>query len=216
MALSSANATVVIDNLSVTVRDDSEIADSNFTAQPAYWAAQAFTTDNQQYSLDSIQARVGNRSGDPNIVARLHEYTATNEIGSLLLSFTGETIDVAFAPKTFAPNSSFSLAPNTSYWIVIGVSGTGRFEWSYADPLDALVFNGPGSVPPTNSFADSDDSGSTWRYYELGAFEGSGAYLFRVNGTAAIPEPASGMSLLLIAGWISVRFRNRSQSSHGG
>ena len=163
-ASSNLQAALVIENLSVNVRDDSEIADSTVTAQPAYWAAQAFTTDNQAYKLDSIQARVGNVSGTPNVVAQLYSNSGTDEIDSLLTSLSAPTIDAAFDAKTFTANGMVTLAPNTSYWFVLGVTGLGGFEWSYADPADAFVFNGPGSVPTPNSFADSDNLGGTWSY----------------------------------------------------
>ena len=103
-----------------------------------------------------------------------------------------------------------TLAPNTSYWFVLGVSGLGGFEWSYAEPADAFVSNGPGSVPTPNGFADSDNSGGTWSYRELGVFAGSGAYLFRVDGTV-VPEPASTAGWLLVGCCLLGRFRNRSR-----
>ena len=187
----SASAEILIGNLHVGIRD------STLLASPEYWAAQSFTTDDTEYSLDSVRAMVGNGLDSPAIVAELRDDSVSSEVGSLVSTLIAPDVSGAISARTFLPSGAVTLTSNTTYWILLGVSNSGSFEWSYAVPEDALDFVGLGSVRGPNSFADSSDAGGSWNYYELGAFAGSGAYLFEVNATP-VPEPST-LALLVSA-----------------
>jgi hypothetical protein len=205
LLVAAASADVVIGNLPAAIRDSSALGD------PQYWAAQSFRTDATTYTLDSVSLMSGMATPDTGVIVELHADGANGEVGGALVGFFVPDLTGALAANTFVPEVSFVLERNTNYWIVAGVVGPGQAFWSYSDTKDANLFVGPGCVRGPNAFADSSDAGATWTYYELGAFAGSGAYIFEVNGTpdrtacgpADIAEPIGLLDLADITAFVT-------------
>lgn len=174
-------AAVLIDNLAEPLRGD-----TNF---PTYsrWAAQSFVTDGSSYTLTSIETPLGIFSGSPTIVAELRADSGSQPTGTTLTTFTlGSVPSGTPSVVTLTPDSSVSLDPTTTYWLVIGLSGTGSFGWSYAQGNN---FIGPGSFA---SYGYSND-GVNW--FDFGS---DSPYKMRVNvsATSSVPEPNSSLALL--------------------
>lgn len=149
------------------------------------WAAQSFVTGASGERLSAIDVLVGRRAGDPIIVAELHADSATGP-GSLLSSFTVPLLP-ASSPQvvTLTPGTDVALAPDTTYWLVLGTSGPGSFGWSYAQGNGST---GPGSLA---SYAYSADGGASW-----GSFGSDNPYQLQVD-VSAVPEPAAVQALML-------------------
>ena len=148
---------VLVSNLAEPVRDKTPIAN------PEFWAAQSFVSDNLRHSVSSIEAIVGNSLDSPQVVAELRKADVNNEIdltaGGLLTTFTFADLPAGNpAAHLFSPEHSVNLEPNTRYWFVLGSSNEGTFDWSYAE---GGHFIGPGTL---SDFADSSDAGTTWTY----------------------------------------------------
>jgi hypothetical protein len=162
------------------------------------WAAQSFTTDNNSYRLTSIDAVVGNGAASPVVVSELRkDDVLTTEIDStpsgLITSFTAPSVLGAPSARSFTPNTNVTLEPNTTYWFLLGASGSGTYDWSY---IEGSSYTGPGSIRAQNAFAQSDNSGVDWRYFALTAHP----LYFQVN--VEVPEPCafalSAMGLALL------------------
>jgi hypothetical protein len=148
---------VLVSNLAEPVRDNTPIAN------PEFWAAQSFVSDDHHHSLSSIEAIVGNSLDAPQVVAELRKADVNNEIDltaeGLLTTFTFDDLSEGSpAAHLFSPDNSVNLAPNTRYWFVLGSANEGTFDWSYAEGGN---FIGPGTL---SDFADSSDAGTTWNY----------------------------------------------------
>jgi len=147
---------------------------------PWYWAAQSFTTDNMSYFLTSVDVIAGEASDTPppEIYAALYT-DDMGAIGSYIGNFN-VTTDLlgAHSVRSFEPFDTIPLAPDTTYWFVMGVfnPGDGTYFWYYAD---SQLFEGPGVI---GAFADSDDSGANWNYADVRP------YFIQVNVTTSIDD----------------------------
>jgi hypothetical protein len=149
--------------------------------------ATRFDTDAQAYTLTEVIARIGGRVGTIAGFAhlRLHNPVANAPLGGpagLIGSFafpddvpTGPPQDVPFTPL-----GTITLAPNSSYWFVLGDTNPGTYyQWVF--PGNS-VSTGPGQIP--DRYAFSRDSENTWTAFT------DEPYLMSVSGTP-VPEPAS-------------------------
>jgi hypothetical protein len=188
---SSRAGTVLVSTLSQPFRDNVPIG-NNPNSQPPppgspfwEWAAQSFTTDNHSYILHSIDAVVGNGAASPVVVSELRKDDGLKEIDStaagLITTFTAPLVSGAHSVRTFTPNSNLNLEPNTTYWFLLGASGSGTYDWSY---IEGASYTGPGTIRAENAFAQSDNSGVDWRYFALTAHP----FYFQVN---VVPEPSA-------------------------
>ena len=181
-------ALILVSNIEQPTRDTTGI----YAAIPGtagQWATQAFTTDGSSYTLSSLDTFLGNLAGSPLVVAELHAQGGLFNVGTLLTTFNVPSLTPAPSLVSLTPTSAVTLAPNTTYWIVFGVVGSGRLGWSYAEGNNET---GPGSL---GAYGYSPDDGATW-----GSFGTENPYQIRilVEAVGAVPEPAS--SLMLLAG----------------
>lgn len=182
----SAEAAVLVSNLDQPRRDASVIQANPTDLVPLPWGAQSFVTDGNAYTLDSIEAVLGDRVGDPTAVLELHADNGSSTApGATLATFSlgGAPISSgAGATMTLTPVGATALAASTTYWLVMGVLGDGSFTWEYAE---GNVQSGPGGL---GNYAYSDDQGASWAN-----FGADNPFKIAVN-VSAVPVP--GMALL--------------------
>lgn len=160
-------STVLVSNFAVPEQGATPIGNNPHPVPPPdlgpwYWAAQSFMTDTASYALDSVEVIAGEASDMSPLEIFAALYSDDNgEIGSFLgtLSVTTDLVGT-HSPRTFVAFNPIALAPDTTYWFVLGVSvpGDGTYFWYYAD---SQLFSGPGNI---GGSADSDTSGSSWNY----------------------------------------------------
>jgi hypothetical protein len=144
---------------------------------PMYWAAQSFRVADQPFALTSIELITGDGIDSPLVLAELRN-DSMGEIDAaptgLLTSFSAPALDGPQSERSFLPDSTVTLQPQTKYWFVLGSLNAGTFGWSYAD---TFVFSGPGAL---EEFADSNDAGANWAYHSIADFQ---PYFLQVSGT---------------------------------
>lgn len=161
----SANADVIVSNLAEPLRATTDIGNNPNPVPPPSmalewsWAAQSFSTDNMAYSLTRIDLIAGQAAADPVVVAELRENDG-GAIGALITTLSVPDLTGAPSPRTFVPDAPVTLAPSTTYWVVLGSAapGDGTFGLSYANSNLSV---GVGSI---GAYADSQDSGANWNY----------------------------------------------------
>ena len=189
-----AHSAVLVSNLSEPLRATSTITNSPLPNDPA-WAAQSFATDANTYSLLNIRTILGGASGSPDAFAELRKDTGANAVdpsaGGLLTTFTLPSLAGASAIRTLTPDSAVTLNPNTTYWLILGVTGTGSYGWDYAE---GNATSGPGTL---GSYAYSFPPPGAWATWGT-----DNPYYLEVN-VSAVPEPATcglvGAALLACA-----------------
>jgi len=195
LALPVAHADVLLDNLAQPT-SATTIVDS------AIWAAQSFVTAGNPVQLLSIEIPIGLSVGGPSIVAELHADAGPSQVGATLASFLLPVVSTGAPQLELLPAMPTpALVPNTLYWVVLEVVGTGSMGWSYA--ANNLA-NGPGSFA---NYAYSFDSGASWLN-----FGEERPYLMRIN-VSPIPEP--GSAALLLAGLLGLSSLLRRRGHHG-
>lgn len=188
---------VLVSNLTSPYRGTTPIGN------PEYWGAQSFSYSGAgPVQLDSIQALIRDGLGAPDVVAELRFATGTGEIDNsaagLISMFTAPDLSGPTAPRTFLPDSSITLLPDTLYWFALGTTNSGTFGWDYAYDN---VSSGFGSL---GNYSDSSDAGTTW------ILRGNDfPYFIQVN--SSIPEPSAFLAITGVFGWIlSLRRRKRT------
>jgi hypothetical protein len=182
-------AGILISNLAEPERDFN-------TLDGMLWAAQSFEADASGYALTSILAIVGGASGSSGAFAQLRGATATGEMDTsasgLLTTFVVPALEGPRSARTFTPASSLTLSPLTRYYFMLGATGPGSFEWSYAEGNGSI---GPGTFGP---YEYSFDGGTTW-----GSFGADNPFRMQVDVTpAAVPEAST--AVLLLSGGVAM------------
>jgi hypothetical protein len=161
------------------------------------WLGVAFRTGTNAsgYTLNSIQLRMADASGNPSgFTALLYgngNIPAGNSLGSSLGVLIGSTDPAIGGIFTYAPPSNLTLLPHTFYSIVL-TAGTavanGAYEWSYAGTYSYNLNDGwdAGGGLWTSS------NGSSWNSPTLGDLQ------YAINATV-VPEPGV-LSLLGLGG----------------
>lgn len=172
----SAEGAVLVSNLAEpTIPGDN---DTNITLD--FWARQTFATDNNAYDLVDIQTVLGDSTPGTGIVAELRDYAT----GTLLTTMTVPSLAGVVSVKTLTPDNPVTLDPNTTYALVLGVSGGGSFYWRYAEGINSI---GPGSLLV---FGYSTDQGANFQDYTY-----VDPYMMQVNVDLAtpadVPEPST-------------------------
>ncbi len=122
------------------------------------WAAQSFITNGSSHQLSWIDVILGNRIETPTILAELRVDDGAGSPGSLLTTFSLPLIpEDPRQTVRLTPTSLATLAQNTAYWLVLGVtSSAGSFEWAHAE---GTGHTGTGDIGPLSV---SLDDGVIW------------------------------------------------------
>jgi len=182
-----AAATVVVDNLTESIRDTTVVTES-------FWAAQSFGTGTASGLLDPVTLVLGSLIGGPVISATVHGPggPASAAIGTLTVPPLSTTQQL---PESLMPAAPISLAAGTLYWLVLTAAGPGSYGFSYAD---SNTHSGVGSF---GNYEYSTDGGATWEN-----FGSDFPYLAQVS-VSAVPEPAA--ALLAMLGLAAIVTRRR-------
>lgn len=162
------------------------------------WATQSFETDGQPYDLTQILAIVGEESGDAGAFAELRASLPTGEMDTspagLITTFSLPDLTGPRSLRSFMPSAPVRLDPNTRFYFMLGATGAGSFEWSYAE--------GNGQVGPGvfNQYEYTFDGGGLWAQFGTDN---------PFHTEVRVPEPAMGASLLAGIGLCAALRRRR-------
>lgn len=151
------------------------------TITQSNWRAIEFTTSaSSAYSVDSLTVRLANFDASDTATIKIVTDSgvntpSTNVIGSFTAP-AGQGTSVVDYP--FSPTASFSLQPNTVYWIeVAGGSSSTNYSWTTSSPTPVT----PTGVATYDMTASTTNSGASWA-------STSSIYTFSLTGSA-VPEP---------------------------
>ena len=169
------------------------------------WVRSSFTTgsDSYGYTLNSVTLQFRQDVANADLFVRLYKDNA-GALGDQITSFTNPNLGSISTSTPNGANTIFTLttpqtlAANTAYWLVAGISssGSGQYSWRRTN---STVPDGPGWSIGNNSLF-SGNQGTTWN-----GSTGFTAHQFSVNGTenpppTNIPEPGSVVALLGLGG----------------
>jgi hypothetical protein len=170
-----------------------------------YYKAQKFTTDQSNYTLSSVTVRLrANTQGE--LFVKIYDDNNNlpkQAVGALNVPIIGST----YANYELTPSGVVSLAPNTTYWVVVGVtSGTGYYDWNYT------ASNSGSGVGFSTRWGSTTNAGATWTAFDDEPF------MMQVSASQTDPIPTLtewGMILfcLLIAGSAYFMIRRRDSAS---
>nr|WP_275265316.1 choice-of-anchor R domain-containing protein [Microcystis aeruginosa] len=186
-----ASAVTLVENLSQGTED------TGYT-ELGYWEGASFTTGSGSYNLNSATLLFQENTADPNLFLRIYS-NSSGTPGTQLTSFTNPaSITTSLANNTFTLATPYTLAANTTYWLVSGISsGTGSYLWGYTS--SAAQTGLPGWTIG-DGYVESKDQGGSWISRPT-----SGPYQFSLEGTenappTSVPEPGSVVALLGLGG----------------
>jgi hypothetical protein len=193
-----ASATTLVSNLPST-------SPMGYPVKFDEWLSSSFTTGSGSYgyTINSVTLRLAEMTANPNLFVRLYN-DSPGGLGSQITSFTNPS----FTPNItndyiFTLTTPQTLAPNTDYWLVAGISdGSGEYLWAFTTSTGQT--GSPGWSIGDKPFY-SNDQGGTWDNSFATTFS---AFQFSVNGTentsppppTNIPEPGSVVALLGLGG----------------
>lgn len=186
-AVSPVESAVIAGNLS---------GDDNASASPqsTFWLGQAFATDDTPYTVDSITIQGGNSPAG----SEVHLYSDSGSLPSVELgSFSTTGFGTASGTHTLPAESSMTLEPSTTYWIVFAPNDVNFGLWARTTSTESL--NGPGAMPDLQAF--SNDGGSSFSSTDI-----SNNLKMEVQGTV-VPEP--GIVSLALCGGLALVRRHR-------
>jgi len=175
-----------------------------FAILPGESVVLGFTMGVNSYDLTSVQASLNMVPGNPNpTLAAIFEDDGSNQPGAQLLALN-VPVNAGSQVYTFTPVSALTLAANTTYWLAIGLGGTGGSGMNWNGAFPAVVPTGPGATfIATDFFSSGFPAGGSPR--------NDGLPGVAINGDlslSSVPEPGSAslLGLGLILAW---RFRAR-------
>jgi hypothetical protein len=192
----------------VMVSNLSQPATSNFPVG-AWWAANQFITDNSAaaFQLDLVTIAMDAANATPgNFFVAIYS-GAGDRPGTLLQTLIGSSNPDTAGDYTYS-SPGLTLTPNTSYWVVTGVSNGGSAESGYLWRNTGAVVNytGPWIIPSIDTHITSlPAGGSTWNNFENDGY----ARQFSVSATAVVPEPSTCILVCLGAAGLLLRLRKR-------
>ncbi len=178
-ALSSNASTTLTDNLAGT-------SGGATAASGSVWEAQSFSTDSQNYVLNSVSLLLSSADSGAAVYLYSDSSSAPSQLlGQLNLS---DNYSSSLSPTVFTA-TNLSLTANTSYWVVLN-DVNGSVNWSY----------------------QATDSGTSanWAEWDGSFWATSTSYPYQLSVVAtpaAVPLPASFS--LLLAGLASLGFTKR-------
>ena len=193
-----ASANTLVSNLPGTTTSGFEPS-----VKPDQWVGSSFKTGSASYgyTLDSVTLLFQQMNLNTNLFVRLYSDNS-GSISSLITSFTNPgSITTNAANNTFTLTTPQTLAANTTYWLVAGISsGSGEYRWRSTTSPDQTGFTG-WSIGDNSLY--TSDQGGIWN-----SFTPFKAFQFSVNGTenspptppTNIPEPGSAVALLGLGG----------------
>lgn len=188
ICVSQGRADVLYDNLGATPSGTDPVA-GDFGP-----LADSFSTGASPFDFTSLTVLLDGTASTGTVTAYLLADSSTNP-GPVL-----ETIGVidesalTATPTDYTLNTSFSLSPDTRYWIEL-TDSDGAANWNWSSDV-----SGPGVA--SEFFANDDGTGSP-RVFPNNP---GGPYQMEVSGSlAAVPEPRT-ISLLLAAGLLGLAF----------
>lgn len=182
----------------VTLYDSIDGLSSNGfdTASTTSWLANQFLTDGDGYTLDTVIIKLQEAPVGLSVNVRLSLYgnlhdadTLTDTPSTSLGDFTNPG-SLGAGDNTFFAGSLPSLAPNSTYWVVLhvaaagaashGVAANGSAKWAY-------TFGTTGGLAPSDISTFSADGGGNWFPNSSGS-----PYMMTVNAfVTPVPEPST-------------------------
>ena len=167
------------------------------------WQADAFQIDNNTYTLSSATLRLVSTRPNGLITVDIYSNTAANKPGAPLFSLGSTALTTTITDVSLPATSSFTLQPNTTYWLVAHTAGQDNpIGWG---ATSSTTYTGVGTIPADNAWATSGDSGVTWTTHPLA----QGPDQFRVVATTPEPGSVALITGLGIAGICSFRRRRK-------
>lgn len=172
-----------------------------------------FQTGATSITLTGVTLKLGQYEADDQAgatVGLLSDFAGTP--GSLLGSYflNPTSIGIGTADYTFTAPASMALSQNTSYWLLVGLTGANYYDWdanldANPNPTGPYGVLGPDQI--SNGAAITFDNQASWTVFPYS----NAPMAFRIEGNASVPEPGSLVLSALGAslwGWRR-RVRNR-------
>jgi PEP-CTERM motif len=184
---SAANATLLLGNGTL----GTGVNGTNDLFGPSFWNAVDIDTAVDQ-TLDDVRLRARNISGGSgDLIVELYSDIAGIPGSSVLTFSTADVITSSFSTMTFTPDSAFILDKDLTYWVVAkGIAalsdGINRTQ------LETNANGLSGSATGASAYLCFGCTAGIW------TDPGPGQnFAFEINGTLAVPEPAT-VALLCI------------------
>lgn len=153
-----AAADVVVSNLGEPERSLDDI-------DASLWSAQSFETDAQARLLTGISAIVGGEVGTSGAFAEIRSAGPAGEMdpspAGLVATLSLPDLRGPRSARLFLPDALVLLAPSTRYYVMMGATGPGSFEWSYAEG------NAQSGVGLFSQYEHSFDGGLFWSVFGI-------------------------------------------------
>ena len=201
LAPAAGRGDIILGNLGAASGSDS----SSESINSSDFFAGSFTMGSQAYSLSDAQILL--TFSPPRSTTFEIESDSTGQSqpsGAILSTFNNPIFGSGLITYTFTPDSPFTFAPNTTYWLVGSTSNALGANWAVSNPPT----NPTGSGADFGNYASSSDGGATWTKSI------SNAAQFQLDGTA-VPEPSYLVmvgAFACVAGAVRLR-RRRSPHS---
>jgi len=168
--------TMVVVNL---VSNLTQTTNSGFSINNNQWLRSSFTTGSGSYgyTINSVTLRLAKLTANPNFFVSLYN-AIPGGLGSQIASFTNPSFTLNITDDyIFTITNPQTLASNTTYWLVAGISGgSGQDFWGFTTSPDQTGL--PGWSIGNNSFYSSNQ-GDIWSNNFSTTFS---AFQFGVNG----------------------------------
>lgn len=152
---SAAQTTVLSDNLAA-------FAFTSEMASTSIWLCAGFGTDAKTYALTTVELRLSDPSGSGFDAAEVAIYTSAGAgVGQPGVPVGTLSSPVASGPLVSFTASGITLAPSSTYWVVLRSTTAGKnyfWRWTPEDTGTGVGF--------LHTWGFSDDSGAHWTTYD--------------------------------------------------